>query len=70
MTKLVTVTCAPCIVCKGRSTIQVPEDGFEAWRSGTFAQIAFPDLSAADRELLISGTHAECWGQIFPPDLS
>ena len=31
-------------------------------------QDIFPDLSITDRELLISGTCAECWDKMFPTD--
>lgn len=41
---------------------------FKAWQAGAFVQDAFPDMSASEREVLVSGTHAECWNQMFPPD--
>jgi transcriptional regulator GlxA family with amidase domain len=36
------------------------------WQEGENIQNAFPDMSAADREILISGTHAACWDKLFP----
>jgi hypothetical protein len=38
------------------------------WRAGAFAQDAFPGMSAAEREALISGTHARCFAQLAPAD--
>jgi hypothetical protein len=36
------------------------------WIAGDFIQDAFPQLSAADREILISGMHGECYDEWFP----
>lgn len=33
-----------------------------------FMQDIFPELSAATRELLISGTCETCWDKLFPAD--
>jgi len=35
------------------------------WREGENIQHAFPDMSAGDREVLISGTHPACWDKLF-----
>lgn len=35
---------------------------------GEFVQDAFPQLSADDREILVSGMHGECFDEEFPPD--
>ena len=32
------------------------------------ATVLFPELSASDREVLISGTHAKCWEEMWPQD--
>ena len=38
-----------------------------AWRQGAFAQDAFPELSADEREaLFISGICSTCWNYLFP----
>jgi len=64
-TPSVLVRTRPCIMCGQPGSILVPADGFDAWQAGTFAQIAFPTLSADERELLITGTHPACWGEMF-----
>ena len=38
------------------------------WLAGEHIQDVFPELSASERELLISGLHAECFEELFPPD--
>lgn len=40
-------------------------DAYNRWRSGEYAQVAFPRLTADQRELLISGVTPEAWEQIF-----
>lgn len=41
----------------------------EAWRqSGALIQHAFPDLTADQREFLLSGVTAEEWDAAFPPE--
>lgn len=67
MSELVTVECPRCIVCGNGSRIVVRKSDLRAWLSGKFIQHAFPDLSTRDRELLISGTHGECYARLFPP---
>ena len=36
-----------------------------SWRAGTLAQDAFPDLSADDREFIISGLTPEDWKALY-----
>jgi hypothetical protein len=38
------------------------------WLDGEHIQDVMPELSASERELLISGMHGECWDVMFPPD--
>lgn len=61
------VTC-PCCVCGKTSTVMVDPIALDEWRFGRkIAQDAFPDMSPDERELLISGTHNECWDVLFAP---
>lgn len=70
-TDFVRVTTAPCRVCGGNSVLRVPTKGYAVWRSGQkLIQDAFPNLSVDDRELLMSGTHPECWNNLFPKEES
>lgn len=54
-----------CVVCDQDSGILVPREGYEKWQAGAFVQDAFPDMSAADREVLVSGTHDKCWNEMY-----
>lgn len=54
-----------CIGCGKVASIEVPKNQFYVWRSGVHCQDAFPQLSRETREILISGTHPECWNNMF-----
>ena len=58
----------PCIVCGARSEMVVPLDNYIEWTKGTLIQDAFPDMDADSRELLKTGTHPECWDELFPAE--
>lgn len=62
---LITVRCKPCLCCGLSSMLTVDIDRWSKWSEGVNIQIAFPDLSENDRELLITGTHSECWDKMF-----
>lgn len=55
----------PCIGCEETSIVMVDESALRSWQAGTLAQVAFPEMSADKRELLISGTHPACWDAMF-----
>lgn len=58
----IVVQCRTCCVCGESSKIEIPTDGYLAWSDGgEYIEDAFPTLSADERELLITGTHSECW---------
>lgn len=67
---LVAVLTPPCMGCNDRSSILLPAGKVEAWRNGALIQRVFPNMSAADRETLISGTHPACWDAMFAGDES
>jgi hypothetical protein len=50
-----------CPFCGEPSHVIVPGPGLWAWEHGEFAQIAFPTLSADEREQVMTGTHGVCW---------
>lgn len=55
-----------CPFCGAVSEVTVNIDAYIAWQEGTIlAQDAFPELSAAEREVLISGICYECQEEIF-----
>lgn len=64
----IVVRTPPCFACGKPGSIQVPRAGFDDWQAGSLVQHALPALSAAERELLISGTHPACWDALFPED--
>jgi len=70
MADLIDVTTRRCCVCGRGGSLLVDAEAYGRWRlprseGGLLAQEAFPDLSPADREQLISGTHPECWEALF-----
>lgn len=63
--EVITVKCNPCVMCNKSAEVKVPLHGFTLWQSGELIQKAMPQLSADDRELLITGTHSDCWERLF-----
>jgi hypothetical protein len=57
-----------CQLCGKPAIVTVPAERFDDWYGNTAApmvQNQFPDLTAADREILLSGTHDECFNKAF-----
>jgi hypothetical protein len=54
-----------CMECGQSSLIELDASAFARWQAGAFVQDAFPDMSAPERETLITGTHSACWDAIF-----
>ena len=54
-----------CIKCAEPQHITVGHADLDSWQGGTNIQNAMPDLSAADREILISGFRGECFDNMF-----
>lgn len=54
-----------CHHCQDIKFIEVSDAGFIAWQSGMLIQDALPELSDAERELLISATCDDCWTEMF-----
>lgn len=54
-----------CFRCRNATIVYVPVAGYAAWKSGVLIQEAFPTMPAPDREMLITGTHPECWNLMF-----
>lgn len=58
-----------CTSCDKDIRVPVTQDQYEEWLdSRKYVQTAFAHLSPEHRELMISGTCAECWNTMFPPD--
>jgi len=50
-----------CVICSVKREINVDIEGFANWQNGARIQDALPDLSADDREMLISSICPTCW---------
>ncbi len=61
--------CPPCMYCAKADLFPLPSDLVDQWLDdGKFIQDVFPMLSKDEREILISGTHSECWNKMFGDD--
>jgi len=54
-----------CIICNTNQTILVLQSSIDAYKSGTLVQHAFPYLTPADREMIISGVCDMCFDTIL-----
>jgi len=54
-----------CLVCGQDGRVEVPFKGYMDWQAGAFIQDAMPDVSAAEREQIITGTHGACWDKMM-----
>ncbi len=57
-----------CLSCRKIHVFDVGHADFYDWQHGKHAQEAFPYLSAAERELMISRTCGPCFDKMFPPE--
>lgn len=54
-----------CPFCGCLNFINVSAEGYEAWKNGALIQNALPELSADEREMLMSGICPDCWNGMF-----
>lgn len=55
-----------CVLCHKKYLVQVDSDAYYKWKNGEgFIQDLMPELSASDRELLISNTCDDCFDMLF-----
>ena len=56
-----------CMMCGQPCEIDIPKDKAEIWLGPAppFVQNLFPDMSASEREILISGSHGKCFDEAF-----
>ncbi len=57
-----------CKICLDEKEVEVSGPAFIAWHKGELIQDAMPEISAADRELLVSGVCGTCFDKMFPPE--
>jgi hypothetical protein len=62
---IVKVRTPRCVVCGKTSTVLLDKEKFDRWQAGEHIQNVWPEMPADNREVLISGTHPECWEKLF-----
>lgn len=67
MTKIYTAVSASCTCpfCGKVTELIVPARGYRLWQEGELIQNALPDLTAGERETLISGLCPACQDRFF-----
>ena len=59
-----------CKLCGREQHILVNSEDLISWQAGhTYIQESMSYLSAAEREMLISGTCNDCWARLYGEDL-
>ena len=66
MSNTIIVKTKPCCVCNEYEVWSLDRQLVERWQGGENIQRVFPDMSAEEREVLISGIHPACWDKMFP----
>jgi hypothetical protein len=66
MSNLIAVKTKPCCVCNEYEVWSLDRQLVERWQGGENIQRVFPNMSAEEREVLISGIHPACWDKLFP----
>jgi hypothetical protein len=65
-----TLTCVGTCPISGKGwELVVEAEQYSKWQDGDLIQNAFPELSADDRELLITGITAEAWDETFSDEV-
>lgn len=54
-----------CPFCGAETVINVPVEGIKKYKDGALIQNAFPNMTAEEREVLISGICFECQKKVF-----
>lgn len=57
--------CRPCMFCREAAILSLDPDLYARWQNGEHIQDVWPHWTPAQRELLITGTHPECWDANF-----
>ena len=57
---------APCHMCRQRHTVTGDTPAVKRWMAGeSYVQDLFPEMSADDREFLITQTCGVCWNKMM-----
>ena len=65
---MITLATPPCMQCGKRTLVQMTEEQARELGEGpteVTCRRFFPDWTPENRELLITGTHPECWEEMF-----
>ncbi len=54
-----------CTWCRKGYVLNLDEDQVIRWVTDEHVQDVWPEMSLAEREQIISGTHEECWEEMF-----
>ncbi len=57
-----------CPECKESDSFPVDVDGIVRWQHGEHIQKALPELTATQREQLMTGICGDCWDKLFPDE--
>ena len=60
-------TCT-CPKCHSEEVLVLDAKAYTAWQRGELIQRAFPSLTSAQRERLITGYCDPCWQAMFPEE--
>lgn len=63
-TQTVTIS-GECFLCGKPSTVEMPAEAYTKWTGGMLIQRAWPEASAGDRELAMTGSHDDCFNAEF-----
>jgi hypothetical protein len=62
---LMAVVTPPCFYCGAGGMMKVSSEGYLKRLNGAAIQEAYPDLSAGEREQMMTGTHPACWNAAY-----
>jgi len=68
ITDTVNVTTNPCIMCGETATVKMLVHHYLEWQKGGLINMVCPEMPAETREMLISGTHPDCWDKMVQDD--
>lgn len=61
----ITIVRKHCVVCDQVNEVAVRTSQYAAWVAGALVQDVFPAFTPAEREEVMTGTHPECWDELF-----
>jgi len=68
ITDTVKVDTAPCFLCGKSGQVEMLVHHYLEWQNGGLINMVCPEMPAEQREMLISGTHPECWNTLYEND--